>query len=59
MYRIESAVYDKNEWQVETLPMPLSVADYCLSFHRFAEKLYRSRVANATGARRFRLVKVK
>ena len=34
-------------WQTETLPMPL----------RHADKLIKQRIANATGVRRFRLVK--
>jgi len=48
MYRIESTVYDKNEWQVETLPMPL----------RHAEKLYKQRLDGAEGRRRYRMIKV-
>jgi hypothetical protein len=48
MYRIESTVYDKNEWQVETLPMPL----------RHAEKLYKLRLDGAEGRRRYRMTKV-
>ena len=35
-------------WQTETLPMPL----------RHADKAIKQRITNATGVRRFRLVKV-
>ena len=48
MYRIESTVFSKNEWVVETVPMIL----------RFAEKVIKDRLANAEGRRRYRLVKV-
>jgi len=50
MFRIESIPFaSKSGWVIESIPM----------LKKQAEKLYRSRVANATGARRFRLVKVK
>ena len=48
MYQIESTVYEKNEWVVETIPMIL----------RHAEKLYKEKLARAGGRRRYRLTKV-
>ena len=48
MYILQSILANANAvWQTETLPMPLAKAD----------KLIRVRMANATGNRRFRLVK--
>ena len=46
MYQLESTVYNKNEWQVETIPMLL----------RQAEKLLKQRLAQAEGRRRYRLM---
>jgi len=48
MYQLESTIFDKNEWQVETLPMPLKKAD----------KLIALRFAASEGRRRYRLVRV-
>jgi hypothetical protein len=48
MYQLESTAFDKNEWQVETLPMPLQKAD----------KLIALRHAASEGRRRYRLIKV-
>lgn len=48
MYQIESTIFDKNEFRVETLPMPL----------KKAEKLLKERWNRAEGKRRYRLVKV-
>jgi|MDTB01.1.fsa_nt_gb hypothetical protein len=49
MFRIESIPFaSKSGWTVESIPM----------LKKQAEKLFRSRVANATGARRFRLVRI-
>ncbi len=47
MYQLESTVYDKNDWKIETLPMPLSKA----------EKLIKLRMAVAEGRRRYRLIR--
>ncbi len=48
MYQVESTVFSKNEWVVETIPMIL----------RHAEKVIKDRLAKAEGRRRYRLVKV-
>ena len=48
MYQLESTIFDKNEFKVETLPMPL---------HK-AEKLLKERWDRAEGKRRYRLIKV-
>ena len=48
MYQLESTVYNKNDWKVETLPMPL----------RKADRLIKDRLAHADGKRRYRLIKV-
>jgi len=48
MYQVESTVFSKNEWVVETIPMIL----------RHAEKVFKDRLANSEGRRRYRLVKV-
>ena len=48
MYILQSTSKAK-DWQAETLPMPLAVAD----------KLVRQRIAQASGCRRYRLVKVR
>ena len=48
MYQVESTIFNKNEWQVETIPMIL----------RFAEKDLKDRLAKAEGRRRYRLIKV-
>jgi hypothetical protein len=49
MFRIESIPFAlKSGWIAESIPM----------LKKQAEKLFRSRVANATGARRFRLVRM-
>jgi len=48
MFVLESIPFaSKSGWVVESIAM----------FRRDAEKLLRSRIANSTGARRFRLVK--
>ena len=48
MYTLESIPFaSKSGWIAESIPM----------FRRDAEKLLRSRIANAKGARRYRLVK--
>jgi len=48
MYQLESTIFDKNDWKIETLPMPLRAAD----------KLIKQRVADSEGRRRYRLIKV-
>jgi hypothetical protein len=49
MYILQSILVNANAvWLTETLPMPMAKAD----------KLIRIRMANATGKRNFRLVKV-
>lgn len=48
MYQVESTIFNKNEWQVETIPMIL----------RFAEKVLKDRLSKAEGRRRYRLIKV-
>ena len=48
MYQLESTEYSKNDWKVETLPMPLRKADL----------LIKDRLARNNGSRRYRLVKV-
>ena len=49
MYILQSILNQANAvWLTETLPMPMAKAD----------KLIRIRMANATGKRNFRLVKV-
>ena len=48
MYVLQSTTKAK-DWQAETLPLPLAVAD----------KLVRQRIAQASGCRRYRLVKVR
>jgi hypothetical protein len=48
MYQIESTEFNKNEFKVETLPMPL----------KKAEKLLKERWVRSDGKRRYRLVKV-
>ena len=47
MYQLESTEYSKNDWKVETLPMPL----------RKAERLIKDRLERNNGSRRYRLVK--
>ena len=48
MYILESIPFaSKSGWVIESIPM----------LKKQAEKLYRSRIANAKGARRYRLVK--
>jgi len=48
MYILESIPFaSKSGWITESIPM----------LKKQAEKLYRSRIANAKGARRYRLVK--
>ena len=48
MYQLESTEFNKNDWKVETLPMPLHKAD----------RLVKERWDRADGKRRYRLVKV-
>ena len=48
MYQLESTIFTKNEWQIETIPMIL----------RYAEKILKDRLAKAEGRRRYRLIKV-
>jgi len=48
MFVLESIPFaSKSGWVVESIPM----------LKKQAEKLFRSRIANSTGARRFRLVR--
>ena len=47
MYQLESTIFDKNDWKVETLPMPL----------RKAERLIKLRFAVSEGRRRYRLIR--
>jgi len=48
MYQLESTIYNKKDWKVETLPMPLSKAD----------KLIKLRLAMSEGRRRYRLIRI-
>ena len=48
MYQLESTEFHKNDWRVETLPMPL----------RKADRLIKLRWEHAEGKRRYRLIKV-
>ena len=48
MYQLESTIFNKNDWQVETLPMPRAKAD----------KLIKLRFALSEGRRRYRLIRI-
>jgi hypothetical protein len=48
VYRLESTIFSKNDWKVETLPLPLTKA----------ETLIKLRTDRSKGNRRYRLVKI-